>query len=373
MKVPTVILSLAACLAILGAMIPFSINVVAQDVTPPEIHDIRVDPKYPQEHENITIHARVFDTEGSVTSVFLIYCVEANCFNVEMFDPNLDEVYNANIGNYSAGTELSHEVSATDDSSNSDQTPKVLFHVVSNITMDFELDLDTVEIDENVWANGTALYDGNVSTPAETSDVELTVEGTTIQVANTTDSNGNFSVQFQAPETTGDFNISVSVTNRSLSNSSTAQLVVTEPGDADGDGLTDDEEINLGTDPNDQDTDDDGLNDYEEVNIGEDGYITNPINTDTDGDGLNDWEEINEGEDTYLTDPTDEDTDGDGAIDSEDYDPIDPSIQEEPKDEDLTWTYPLIALIIIVVLVLAFVLIRRRSLAEEPELVEEEE
>ncbi len=38
-----------------------------------------------------------------------------------------------------------------------------------------------------------------------------------------------------------------------------------EPLDSDGDGLTDEEERELGTDPNSADTDGDGLNDGEEV------------------------------------------------------------------------------------------------------------
>jgi hypothetical protein len=59
--------------------------------------------------------------------------------------------------------------------------------------------------------------------------------------------------------------------------------------DSDGEGLSDDQEINLyGTNPNSYDTDHDGLNDYEEVKI----YNTNPNNPDTDGDGTSDKDEI---------------------------------------------------------------------------------
>ena len=53
--------------------------------------------------------------------------------------------------------------------------------------------------------------------------------------------------------------------------------------DSDNDGLTDEEEENLGTDPNNADTDGDGLSDGEESTLG-----TNPSNADTDGDGVND-------------------------------------------------------------------------------------
>jgi len=49
--------------------------------------------------------------------------------------------------------------------------------------------------------------------------------------------------------------------------------------DADGDGLTDDEEANLyGTNPNDPDSDDDGMNDGDEVVAG-----SNPLNADSTG------------------------------------------------------------------------------------------
>lgn len=61
--------------------------------------------------------------------------------------------------------------------------------------------------------------------------------------------------------------------------------------DRDGDGLSDDEERALGTDPDNPDTDRDGLNDYEEVKI----YKTNPRNPDTDGDGNNDGVEVANG------------------------------------------------------------------------------
>jgi hypothetical protein len=61
--------------------------------------------------------------------------------------------------------------------------------------------------------------------------------------------------------------------------------------DSDNDGLTDAEEIALGTDPFNPDTDGDGLTDFEEVRI----YKTDPLNPDTDGDGFSDGEEVRNG------------------------------------------------------------------------------
>lgn len=70
-----------------------------------------------------------------------------------------------------------------------------------------------------------------------------------------------------------------------------------EPVDTDEDGLTDDEEAELGTDPSNPDSDADGLQDGEEVN-GDN--PTDPMNPDTDGDGATDGDEVDAG-----TDPND--------------------------------------------------------------------
>ena len=93
-----------------------------------------------------------------------------------------------------------------------------------------------------------------------------------------------------------------------------------EPVDTDDDGLTDEEEHDLGTDPNDPDSDDDGLDDGDEVNV----YGTDPLDHDSDWDGLGDGEEVHD----YGTEPLLWDSDEDGYGDGEevhDYgtDPLD--------------------------------------------------
>lgn len=60
--------------------------------------------------------------------------------------------------------------------------------------------------------------------------------------------------------------------------------------DSDGDGLTDGEEKQLGTDPNNSDTDRDGVSDLQEVLLG-----TDPNNPDTDRDGVIDGHELRNG------------------------------------------------------------------------------
>lgn len=68
--------------------------------------------------------------------------------------------------------------------------------------------------------------------------------------------------------------------------------------DTDGDGLTDAQEAQIGTDPTRADTDGDGLTDGEEVRFGLD-----PLNPDTDGDGFADGQELQQ-----QTNPLDPDS-----------------------------------------------------------------
>lgn len=63
------------------------------------------------------------------------------------------------------------------------------------------------------------------------------------------------------------------------------------PTDPDGDGLTAEQEANIGTDPNNPDTDGDGLTDRQEVEI----YKTDPLRSDTDGDSFADGREVEAG------------------------------------------------------------------------------
>lgn len=119
--------------------------------------------------------------------------------------------------------------------------------------------------------------------------------------------------------------------------------------DIDNDGLTNDQEASLGTNPNKADSDGDGINDnidafpldpaeWHDTNnngIGDntdpdadgDGlmnedevkiYGTSPLSFDSDGDGVNDPQEL-----TDKTNPNKADTDGDGINDLEDLYPTD--------------------------------------------------
>jgi hypothetical protein len=113
-------------------------------------------------------------------------------------------------------------------------------------------------------------------------------------------------------------------------------LHVPPPRDRDSDGLTDDVERDLGTDPRNPDTDGDSFSDWREVNYHE----TDPLDPashppiDTDGDGLFDDDE----ESVFGTDPALFDTDGDGYGDGDEVqqgsDPLDPASTTADSDSD---------------------------------------
>jgi len=94
-------------------------------------------------------------------------------------------------------------------------------------------------------------------------------------------------------------------------------------GDVDSDGLTNLEELQQGTDPNDSDSDNDEMSDGWEVSNGLNPLVDNSSD-DADGDGLTDVQEYSAG-----TDPKNSDTDSDGYSDGQEVtagtDPLDPS------------------------------------------------
>ena len=113
--------------------------------------------------------------------------------------------------------------------------------------------------------------------------------------------------------------------------SSANQTAAVEAGklDSDGDGLTNDEEAQLGTDPFNPDTDGDELGDGREVKE----LSTNPLNPDTDGDGLSDGDEVLR----RSTDPLNPDTDGDGLADGDEVrratDPLNPDTDRDGSQD----------------------------------------
>lgn len=76
------------------------------------------------------------------------------------------------------------------------------------------------------------------------------------------------------------------IKSKDLGPISIIELPKSEIKDQDQDGLSDEEEEKLGTDPKKRDSDEDGIDDQDEIRIG-----TDPRNPDSDGDGISDGEE----------------------------------------------------------------------------------
>jgi len=99
-----------------------------------------------------------------------------------------------------------------------------------------------------------------------------------------------------------------------------------EIGDLEPDGLTNIQEFNRNTDPNDADSDDDGIDDGPEFNI----HRTDPADADSDDDGLSDGMELG----TYNTDPLADDSDNDGLSDGAEINTHSTSPRLEDSDGD---------------------------------------
>jgi uncharacterized membrane protein len=136
----------------------------------------------------------------------------------------------------------------------------------------------------------------------------------------------------------------VQATQTAAANQTAAAIIGEE--DTDGDGLTNREELEWGTDPTNPDSDSDQLQDGPEVKQ----YGTDPLNPDTDGDRLSDGDEIQRGTDPLSpdsegdrlndgdevergTDPLNPDSDSDGLGDGDEVergtDPLEPDSDED--------------------------------------------
>ena len=99
-------------------------------------------------------------------------------------------------------------------------------------------------------------------------------------------------------------------------NSTDSYVVINPPPDADGDGLSDQLEISIGSDPDNPDTDGDEMSDYYE-HYNDLNLNANDAAADLDNDGLTNIEEYNLG--LKANNP---DCDGDGLLDGEDEKPL---------------------------------------------------
>uniref|UniRef100_UPI0026209B2B Ig-like domain-containing protein n=1 Tax=uncultured Maribacter sp. TaxID=431308 RepID=UPI0026209B2B len=194
-------------------------------------------------------------------------------------------------------------------------------------------------------ADADTTVDGSVTTTDTVGNISEVSETKNYSIANTDDDldndglNNNDEISLGTdpnnPDTDGDgINDGQEVTNGNTNPLDDCESIGGTPlatSDCDNDELTNVEEDTLGTDPNNSDTDNDGLTDGQEVNLG-----TNPNNPDSDGDGINDGQEIND-----ETDPLNDcDSNGGTPLSTSDCDMDGLSVSEEsalgtdPENDD---------------------------------------
>ncbi len=346
------------------------------DSLAPEITNVIRSQKYPMEAEVVTFNATVNDSDV-IAGVELRICFPGTCIPVTMSDPDGDSVYGVEYTMFTGVDYADIQIFAIDLFDNWNLTDQEYFPIVHWINLTANAIPSYPVINDPFWVNGTAVYDGNNSAPAEQSPVKLEILETAEEWTTYVDSNGNYSFALAAPSVHGSYNLNITVTNRTMAANVTLPLDVADidtdgdgtpnylDEDDDDDGLTDLEEAALGTSPIDPDTDDDGYNDNDDAfpldatewsDNDEDGIGDN-TDDDDDNDGLTDVEEADKG-----TDPMKADTDGDGVDDKEDYDPLDPSVWDSPAEslDPMIWVVLAIVIIIIVVIV-AVTLSSRRA------------
>lgn len=205
---------------------------------------------------------------------------------------------------------------ATDEAGNQGGETMITFEVdttAPTLTIDEPADGD--EVSSTPTVSGTGEPGTTVAVFVDGEQVGTTVVGA--------DGTWTLDVGENAALEEGDHDIEA-VASDDAGNQTSQTVAVTVPAtvvdDRDGDGLSDELEGMLGTDPDNDDTDGDGLLDGAEVND----WSTDPIDPDSDDDGVDDGEEI----DNDLN-PNKGDTDSDGLGDREELD-----LGTDPRDVD---------------------------------------
>lgn len=203
-------------------------------------------------------------------------------------------------------------------------------------------------IDDQTVVEGKPIKDVAVKTADKDAKVSISGQPKGIELKDGVISGTPIVSDWGKDEESRDFTVSVTASNSDGSKSKTTFVITVQRDtnrDSDGDGLSDDQEKKLGTDPNKADTDGDGLKDGDEVNK----FKTDPKSADTDKDGVNDGDEVTGAKNPFKdgksdpkgepgnTDPNKADSDGDGVKDGDELNTkVDPKTGKTVADPQAT-------------------------------------
>ena len=258
---------------------------------------------------NDTYYIRVMESPAAETNASAVYeyVLNAETDELDRYDPNENGTTATPIG-------VNETTAAVFKGYDSDV---YAVNVTAGQTYDINVGIEspqrTLEIRLAVYNAATDAVDDPAATSNGTPVAHVTGLSSREKLTFTAEENGTYYVQLvQSAVTPSLFrwtNYTLTVTrNGSISPDDGEQLPGSGDSDADGDGLSDDRERELGTDPRTTDTDGDGVSDHREVVA----LGTNPLQRDTDDDGLTDDCELRND-----MDPLNSDTDGDGTSDGQ--------------------------------------------------------
>ncbi|QXP57703.1 gliding motility-associated C-terminal domain-containing protein [Cellulophaga sp. HaHa_2_95] len=297
--------------------------------------------------------------KADVTDVALNPATDDDPLTLDNSVPTVDSFSTIDITPILTGQGNANKTLLIELDTDGDNLPDVTYTVITDASGNWSLDSETAVpdsgsfptlLDEDVIAITATDPSGNAGTGTVTVSVDTDSDGINEneETALGTDPNN--------PDTDGDGisdgqEVNTDATNP-LDDCSSVNGSPLGDSDCDNDGLTTDQEVAAGTDPNNPDSDNDGLSDGEEIALG-----TDPNNPDSDGDGILDGQEVLDGtnplddcdhnggkalpdsdcdadglttaqEDAIGSDPNNADTDGDTIPDGQEItdgtDPLDP-------------------------------------------------